>query len=85
VEEPCSPVHAYCGSFRDRQSVVDVNQWVAARREVSGSIVRIVVRERRMTVETSYIVEVVIATQARAAELVMLQFVVARHIVRLID
>jgi hypothetical protein len=85
VEEPYSPVHAYCGSFRDRQSVVDVNQWVVARRKVSGSTVRIVVQERRKTVETSCIVEVVVATQARAAELVMLQFVVARHIVRLID
>jgi hypothetical protein len=75
-------VHAYSDFFRDRLNVVCGDRFVVLGVE-KGSIDRIVGREHRRVEVASYTVEVVTVTRELAVELVVLQFVVEVHIVRL--
>jgi hypothetical protein len=75
-------VHAYSDFFRDPQNVVCGDRFAVLGAE-KDSIDRIVGREHRRVEVASYTVEVVIATRVLVVELVVLQFVVEVHIVRL--
>jgi hypothetical protein len=75
-------VHAYSDFFRGRLNVVCGDRFVVLGVE-KDSIDRIVGRERRRLEVASYTVEVVIVTRELVVELVVLQFVVEVHIVRL--